>query len=581
MEFRILGPLEVLEDGRQVDLGGAKQRALLAILLLHANEVVSTDRLIDALWEEEPPETAQKALQVYVSHLRKALGRERVETKAPGYRLRAAEDEFDLERFQILAETDPREALALWRGQALAEFAYHRFAQSEIVRLEELRLACLERRIEDDLEQGRQGALVGELERLVREHPLRERLRAQLMLALYRSGRQAEALAAYRDARRALRDELGLEPSAELRELERRILAQDEALALQAGGPEAAVPESTKERASRKGRRRRILVTLVVALLLVAGAGVAAVELGGSGGGTVVALPGSVALIDSKSNHVVDAIPVGDRPTQIAIHGDHIWILHPDTRSLTLVGRAEQSVLRSVGLGGAPSSIAADGHGVWVTDARTGTVTLIEPERLTVVRTVKTRQRSVPLRDSDAGQIAIGFGSLWFASGGSAITRIDTASGRVMTRITGVDTGESLGGITFGSGSVWIAGPVQESMVTRIDPRRNSVVARIFIQKFRLNGVAFGGGGLWVSDVGSDQVWLIDPVNNAPVGTTKVGGQPLGVTYAAGSIWVANSGDGTVSRIDAVSRRVVATIPVGGSPNGIAATPDGIWVTVD
>src|ERR687887_2553119 len=247
MEFRVLGPLEVLEDGRQIEIGGAKQRALLAILLLHANEVVSTDRLIDALWEEAPPETAQKALQVYISQLRKTLGKERLETKAPGYRLRIAQDELDLARFQRLAEEHPREALALWRGQPLAEFAYQRFAQAEIARLEELRLECLERRIEEDLEQGRHAALVGELERLVREHPLRERLRAQLMLALYRSGRQAEALEAYQDARRALTEELGIQPSHELRDLQRAILAQDVALALPDNGApgETADPPGT------------------------------------------------------------------------------------------------------------------------------------------------------------------------------------------------------------------------------------------------------------------------------------------------------------------------------------------------
>jgi DNA-binding SARP family transcriptional activator len=233
MEFLILGPLEVLEDGRQLDLGGAKQRALLAILLLHANEVVSADRLIDAIWEEAPPETAQKALQVYVSQLRKALGKDRLATKAPGYRLRVAEDELDLDRFQRLAEKRPREALTLWRGPPLAEFSYQRFAQAEIARLDELRLACLEQRIEQDLAQGRQAALVGELERLVREHPLRERLRAQMMLALYRSGRQAEALEAYQQARGVLVEELGIEPGRSLRELEQAILNQDSGLDLE------------------------------------------------------------------------------------------------------------------------------------------------------------------------------------------------------------------------------------------------------------------------------------------------------------------------------------------------------------
>ena len=168
MEFRILGPLEVLQDGRQIDLGGAKQRALLAVLLLHANEVVSTDRLIDALWEDDAPETGRKALQVYVSQLRKALGRARIVTRSPGYRLEVEADELDLARFQrLLEDGHPGEALSLWRGPPLAEFAYERFARNEIERLEDLRLACLEDRIDADLAGDRQSALVGELEALV------------------------------------------------------------------------------------------------------------------------------------------------------------------------------------------------------------------------------------------------------------------------------------------------------------------------------------------------------------------------------------------------------------------------------
>ena len=149
MEFRILGPLEVLSDGQALDLGGQKHRVLLALLLLEANRVVSRDRLIDALWEEEPPDTAVKALQVYISQLRKQLGKDRLETKAPGYLLRVEPDELDLARFQRLqAEGALRPALALWRGPPLADLAYQRFAQAEIARLEELRLACLEERIE-------------------------------------------------------------------------------------------------------------------------------------------------------------------------------------------------------------------------------------------------------------------------------------------------------------------------------------------------------------------------------------------------------------------------------------------------
>ena len=246
MEFRILGPLEVAEDGRVLDLSGQKQRALLAVLLLHANEVVSSERLIEALWEDVPPETAAKALQVYVSQLRKQIGKERLRTKAPGYAVHVEPHELDLARFQSLrAEGRPREALELWRGPPLDEFAYQRFAQLEIARLEDLRLACREERIDADLAAGRHADVVGELEALVAEHPLRERLQGQLMLALYRSGRQADALEAYTAARRALVDGIGIEPSRELRDLHQAILNQDPALDL---GP-ASVDEPEPSRA--------------------------------------------------------------------------------------------------------------------------------------------------------------------------------------------------------------------------------------------------------------------------------------------------------------------------------------------
>jgi DNA-binding SARP family transcriptional activator/class 3 adenylate cyclase len=231
MEFRILGPLEVRSDGRAVHLGGAKQRALLAVLLINANNVVSRDRLIDALWEDDPPETAQKALQVYVSGLRKLLGKQRLETKAPGYVLTVGQDELDLERFRELQESGrPAEALALWRGAPLSDFASSHFAQADIARLEDERLACLEERIDRELIAGRHAELTGELEALAADNPLRERLRGQLMTALYRSGRQADALEAYQQARATLVEELGIEPSRELRELQQAILNQDPAL---------------------------------------------------------------------------------------------------------------------------------------------------------------------------------------------------------------------------------------------------------------------------------------------------------------------------------------------------------------
>jgi DNA-binding SARP family transcriptional activator len=253
LEFRILGSLEVLKDDVAIPLGGRKQRALLTLLLLEAGRVVSTDRLIDALWGERPPRTAATSLQNLVSQLRKLLGPEVVVTKPSGYQLDVAPDQLDLERFRLLvgeARRAPaearaarlREALSLWRGPPLADFGFESFAQAPIGRLEGLRVAALEERLETDLDTGRHTEIVGELESLVKEHPLREGFRAHLMLALYRSERQAEALQAYHDARRELVDELGIEPSSSLQRLHSAILRQDPELNLGHAAPEAQHP---------------------------------------------------------------------------------------------------------------------------------------------------------------------------------------------------------------------------------------------------------------------------------------------------------------------------------------------------
>jgi DNA-binding SARP family transcriptional activator len=250
MEFRILGPLEVCDEGRSLPLGGAKQRALLAILILNANRVVSVERLLDALWGEHQPTSGAKALHVYVSQLRKVLADDRVVTQPPGYMLRLDPEELDETRFCAMraqAETAGprhaaellRNALSLWRGAPLADFSYDEFARAEIARLEELRASAIEQRIDLDIALGRHLELAGELEGLVAANPSRERLCRQLMLVLYRSGRQAEALEAYRAARRTLVDELGIEPGRELRELESAILRQDLALDFAAAVEEA------------------------------------------------------------------------------------------------------------------------------------------------------------------------------------------------------------------------------------------------------------------------------------------------------------------------------------------------------
>jgi predicted ATPase/DNA-binding SARP family transcriptional activator len=299
MEFRILGPLEVRADGGPVALGGAKPRGLLAVLLLRANEPVSAERLAVALWGEDAPAGAVKTIQVYVSRLRRALGDANLLATMPaGYRLRVRPGELDAERFerlaveghQALADGAPeragrvlREALSLWRGPALAEFAFDAFAQAEIGRLEEERQAALEARVEADLAIGRHPELAGELQQLVALHPLRERLHGQLMLSLYRSGRQADALEVYRHARDVLVEQLGIEPGPELHALESAVLAHDPALDLARPARRAderataaripAVPTPTIGREADLARLRGLLVEPAGRLVTVVGPG--------------------------------------------------------------------------------------------------------------------------------------------------------------------------------------------------------------------------------------------------------------------------------------------------------------------
>jgi DNA-binding SARP family transcriptional activator len=277
MDFRILGPIEALDGGRVVRLGGSKQRALLALLVLHANETLSTDRLIDELWGERPPAAAAKTVQVHISRLRKTLaGGQRdglaaaVATREHGYELRLDPERLDAHRFERLLAEGRSElaagrperaaaalevALSLWRGPPLADLAYEPFAQREIARLDDLRVAAREQLIEARLALGAHAELVGQLEALIAEHPFRERLRALLMLALYRSDRQADALQAYQDARGTLVEELGIEPGERLRELERAILAQDPGLQLRAP---AEPPAADTARGAFVGRAREL-----------------------------------------------------------------------------------------------------------------------------------------------------------------------------------------------------------------------------------------------------------------------------------------------------------------------------------
>ncbi|HEX8771477.1 MAG TPA: BTAD domain-containing putative transcriptional regulator, partial [Acidimicrobiales bacterium] len=287
IEVRVLGPLAVVADGLPIDLSSRKQRALLAVLALHAGQVLSVDRLLDDLWGERPPATARHALQVHVSNLRKLLGPATVGTERPGYLLRLAAESCDATRFEVLIRAGRRalhqgnvreasstlsDALALWRGPALADLLFEPFAAQEAARLEELKLGANEDRLVADLGLGRHTELVGELEGLVERHPLRERLWGLLMLALYRSGRQVDALRAYKTLRNRLREDLGLDPGPELQEMEAAILRQEPSLA----APQAAEarleehlrPAPAVSSAARPGPESRRTATVLVAGLV-------------------------------------------------------------------------------------------------------------------------------------------------------------------------------------------------------------------------------------------------------------------------------------------------------------------------
>ena len=357
-EFRLLGPVEAVVDGKPVPLPAAKPRALLTVLLLSRNRVIPVGELIDELWGEAPPETATKALQGYVSQLRKAIGADRIVTQSRGYSLRVDEGELDLDRFeQLVREGRERlaageakvaserlgDALSLWRGRPLAEFS-EPFARDAGARLEEARLAALGDRIEADFALGGHARLVSELEQLVAAEPFRERLRAQLMLALYRSGRQTEALDVYRRTRETLVDELGIEPSEELQELEQAILRHDKSLDL------GRTPRPFAEPAAQPSPRRRApLVALALVLALAAAAAATAFTLtrGGSSSGD---RSSELAVFVGKLEGFLTQSRDGRREVAAAIGGATRCKLARDvaTSRLNSVQRNRQSLLQQV-----------------------------------------------------------------------------------------------------------------------------------------------------------------------------------------------------------------------------------------
>src|SRR5215218_5974376 len=485
MEFRLLGPLEVLDAGQQVAVGGHKRRALLALLLLHRNEVVPAERLIDELWDGRPPATAAKGLQVQVSQLRKELARgsdpngTALVTRASGYVLQVSPDAVDVDRFErAVAEGEraraagrPEEALArlrdalvLWRGAPLVDFAYEAFAQDEISRLDELRLVAVEERIDAELALGRHHQIVAELQGLVGVHPLRDRLRAQLMLALYRCGRRADALEAFREARRVSVEELGLEPGPALRELEAQILADS---------PELRPPP----RATAAARAiRRSSIALIAAGVLLGGAALGAFLRGGDDDGTPLPRPAldlaanSAVAIDAGGAMLARfALPLPGRPTDIAAEDDRLLAVSIDSSALTIVDGRTRRIERSIPLlPMRPAALAVDGDTVWIADGRRGLLARLDVgyERIAARATWRRARRpeAVGLSRLDPTGVAIADGAAWATDGSSRLVRADRSGG-----VRRVRTTHPLDGIAAGAGAVWAISRADATLV-RVDP---------------------------------------------------------------------------------------------------------------
>jgi YVTN family beta-propeller protein len=563
---------------------------------------VARGRLIADLWPEAVPPTANAVLNVYLSRLRRALvdedGRQVLLTQPAGYVLEVPREALDARRFETLlaqarrelasgqaedASATLRDALAIWRGPALADLAFEPFAQTEIARLEELRLTALESRIEADLALGQQD--VAELEALVSAHPYREGARAQLMLALYRSGRQAEALETYRSARRTFSEELGIDPGPRLRELERAILRHDVSL----GAPPPESPGRHEQEARPRPRRRKptrragALVALLA--LALAGAALIAVDRDSSGRPPVpVTLHGdSVAVIDPETNAVVAEIPVGGRPTGVAVGPGAVWVANRDDDTLLRIDPESREIVRTIGLDTQPTGVAVGFERVWVVSDRA--LLLVDPDVNDVVGRVRLPRRgTLGLRWN---ALAIGNESVWVCSCNTirgAVARVDPDSTTILS-VRNVP----VGAIAAGEGALWALTGYELDTIERVDPSTGAVVGTIPSRSVgeTANGyprlLATSADAVWFATAAS--LWRIDIATSRFEGAVALDHTPDSLAVGPDAIWIATN-DGLLLRVDPVSQKVAAHVRLGALIRPAAhgadvAVGDGaVWVAV-
>ena len=545
-----------------------------------------------------PAETAEHALRVQVWRLRKALGGDgdqpRLRSRPPGYVLRVEEGELDLQEFErrlaagrnALERGDPeqaavmlREAQSLWRGRPMADLEFEPFARFEVQRLEDLRVLALEERIEADLALGRHSALCPELESLVMEHPLRERLRGQLMLALYRSGRQAQALEAYRAGRSLLVAELALEPGPELRHLELAILEQDEALepprpirsAVAVAAPRVdAISEqpSAELPASRPRRPRGWRAALAVGIVAALVAFAIAAELGRSAQRQRLLRGNVLALISRGGGSATATVPLGAPPAALAAGVGSLWVAEADAGAVVRVDEKRRTVLATIPVGTTPSRIVATSGQVWVLDPIDRTVSRIDPDTDTVAQTITVAR--------DPSDLVLSEGSLWIANQDSGtITRLDPSTG--LTQQT-LRTGGDPSSLATTAGAVWVANDASGT-VERIDARTGAITNTLRVGDAPA-AIAATPTAVWVLDPLDATVSRIDPRRNALVATLPLGGAPTSLAVANGYVWIADGQDGTLLGLDPRSDSLTSPIDVGDRVTALGAG-GGLWVAAE
>jgi streptogramin lyase len=529
-----------------------------------------------------------------VAGLRKALtdGGTSLRTRAPGYVLELEAGSLDLDRFtQLCREAREssvpehraallHEALRLWRDEPLPELRNEPFAGTAVGQLEQLRLGALEERIDADLTLGRDAELVPELETLVAEHRYRERLRAQLMLALYRSGRQADALDAYQVGRRVLQEELGLEPGKELRDLEAAILRQDEALSPARADTEE--PEPGPPPSSLRFSRRTLIAAGVVGFALIAlAATVAAFRSTGTSDAGIS--PGSVGVVDSSSRSVVAEIPVGFSSPLIAAGEGFVWVVDPEGRTLTSIDPETNTIFappRGIPGDGVPIALAVGEGSVWIAlnEGRVLSVLKLGPEfgdrRHRTVLETSDRQLEPPF---EPVELAIGDGAVWaFERGGGEINRIDPETGEKTLFADGYGGSSS---IAVSGHALWLGGP---DGVKKIDLRTRKELSAPppkEVEKSRITSIAVRPEAVWFVGETGTRLWRIDPVRVAIQSSEPIGASPSDVAVdAQGAVWVASSSLTSLARYDPGTNRV-DRVDVGTTSRGLVARFGRIWTS--